>query len=537
MNRIASLIWLAFQIQYSLGSVQLAILHLQGESGSADICAVYNPYYAAIPTTVEKTEKLTVLFPKDETGCSDYTENAMEVSSFISTEGNCSHFQKLQKAYSAHAKQVILLSKTGNTDDLPKGTAQEHKQIHLSVGLIRNSTLSAIEKVIGAPLQAQLYHPHDPVFDPNLVVIWVIATFTVVVGAYWCGLVFERSEIEAEKLEKNGGIPNEDDEMGEFPITTIMIVVFIVLICTTLLLLYFFYKYLIYVVIGLFAIASVTGTFTCLSALMSLVNCGRCRIPENNLPLFNERFEIREIILLLLCVGLSAFWVVIRNESYAWILQDFLGVCFCISLIKTIRLPNLKISAILLIALLLYDIFFVFITPFFSARGKSVMVEVATGNGSKEQLPMVIRIPKIVKTALSICERPYSLLGFGDILLPGLFVAFNHNFDVLAKTKYKVYFLATSIGYGIGLGITFVALILMKEGQPALLYLAPSVLIACTFVGYIRGELKNLWRGRIDIPYPEHNEEGNIPAGESSAPNNEQQNLLSSDNTQQNYSN
>ena len=44
---------------------------------------------------------------------------------------------------------------------------------------------------------------------------------------------------------------------------------------------------------------------------------------------------------------------------------------------------------------------------------------VCTGHGSKEQLPMVIRVPKIIKTALSICERPYSLLGFGDILLPG----------------------------------------------------------------------------------------------------------------------
>ena len=56
-----------------------------------------------------------------------------------------------------------------------------------------------------------------------------------------------------------------------------------------------------------------------------------------------------------------------------------MGICFCITLIKMIKLPNLKISAILLVALLVYDVFFVFITPFFSARGKSVMVEVATG--------------------------------------------------------------------------------------------------------------------------------------------------------------
>ena len=64
--------------------------------------------------------------------------------------------------------------------------------------------------------------------------------------------------------------------------------------------------------------------------------------------------------------------------SYAWVLQDILGIAFCISLIRNIRLPNLKVCTILLVLLLIYDIFFVFITPLFSA-GKSVMVEVATG--------------------------------------------------------------------------------------------------------------------------------------------------------------
>ena len=53
------------------------------------------------------------------------------------------------------------------------------------------------------------------------------------------------------------------------------------------------------------------------------------------------------------------------------------------------------------------------------------------------------------------------------------------------------------LAYGLGLAATFVALILMKIGQPALLYLAPSVLIACVIVGAMRGELKALWRGRV----------------------------------------
>ena len=68
------------------------------------------------------------------------------------------------------------------------------------------------------------------------------------------------------------------------------------------------------------------------------------------------------------------------SYSYAWVLQDILGISFCISLIRNIRLPNLKVCTILLVLLLIYDIFFVFITPLFSA-GKSVMVEVATGKG------------------------------------------------------------------------------------------------------------------------------------------------------------
>ena len=40
------------------------------------------------------------------------------------------------------------------------------------------------------------------------------------------------------------------------------------------------------------------------------------------------------------------------------------------------HLPNMKISAILLISLLVYDIFFVFITPMLTEGGKSVMIQV-----------------------------------------------------------------------------------------------------------------------------------------------------------------
>ena len=67
------------------------------------------------------------------------------------------------------------------------------------------------------------------------------------------------------------------------------------------------------------------------------------------------------------------------------------------------------------------------------------------GNGSNEHLPMVIRVPKIIQSPTLLCERPYSLLGFGDILLPGtisvLYFIRAHSFCTYAKISEKLTFL------------------------------------------------------------------------------------------------
>lgn len=35
------------------------------------------------------------------------------------------------------------------------------------------------------------------------------------------------------------------------------------------------------------------------------------------------------------------------------------------------------------------------------------------------QLPMVLKVPRLNLSPLALCDRPFSLLGFGDILVPG----------------------------------------------------------------------------------------------------------------------
>lgn len=201
------------------------------------------------------------------------------------------------------------------------------------------------------------------------------------------------------------------------------------------------------------------------------------------------------MVLLTCCTSLTIAWFVLRKESYAWIMQDVLGIAFTVNMLNVIRLPSFKICTFLLVLLFFYDIFFVFITPLITKSGESIMVEVATGGSSQEQMPMVLKVPLLSLDPLSFCFPQYSLLGFGDILIPGLLVSYCYSFDI-GIGAHKIYFISIVIAYGSGLILTFVGLYLMSQAQPALLYLVPSMLIPATIISLCRKEFKYFWSGK-----------------------------------------
>merc|ERR1719507_528984 len=219
------------------------------------------------------------------------------------------------------------------------------------------------------------------------------------------------------------------------------------------------------------------------------------RLPRCNLYLCILQLELRQFLLLAASIATSATWFAFRKSDWSWILQDILGIMFSINMLKVLRLPSLRICTILLSALFFYDIFFVFITPLFMS-GKSVMVEVATGHSSDEQLSMVLRVPHLSTNPSRVCYmQTYSLLGFGDILVPGLLLSYAHSYDLLAGIKYKLYWVITVVAYILGLVATFISLFLMNSAQPALLYLVPFTLVPTLLVAWIRGDLAAMWEG------------------------------------------
>ncbi|KAK2168548.1 hypothetical protein LSH36_16g12011 [Paralvinella palmiformis] len=428
----------------------LAVLYGEdrGSSNNGESFCVYNPIHSPLPTSLEEAK----------------FHEVVNLSSFYMCNNS---------AVVYHLENKVAFVARGNCTFLEKAVVVQ------KYGAVAVVVVSSTESNLGKNVQVKLFSPNSPHIDWNMVVIWLLATGTVIIGGFWSGIEKHKQYMKKTKIARQRpqsaeeDISDEDADPETFDMNPTAIIVFVILMCVMLISLYFFYDYLVYMVIAMFTMAACTAMYFCVRPLWLLIPCfGDCRIPPNKLPVLRHRPEVRRIILFLVCTGIAVWWAVERNKSYAWVLQDILGVMFCVHMMKTIRLPSLMSCTVLLGLLFVYDIFFVFITPLFTKSGESVMVDVATGGGSKsgEMLPMVLKVPRINHSALTVCQLSYSLLGFGDILVPA---------------------------YGIGLVITFVALTMMNQGQPALLYLVPCTLLTTFMIGLCRREVHHLWSGKL----------------------------------------
>uniref|UniRef100_M4DLM1 Uncharacterized protein n=1 Tax=Brassica campestris TaxID=3711 RepID=M4DLM1_BRACM len=105
------------------------------------------------------------------------------------------------------------------------------------------------------------------------------------------------------------------------------------------------------------------------------------------------------------------------------------------------------------VGLFFYDIFWVFFTP--------VMVSVAKSFDA----PIKLLFP--TGDAL----RPYSMLGLGDIVIPGIFVALALRFDVSKRSQPK-YFTSAFVGYVVGVVLTIVVMSWFQAAQVSFSYVS-----------------------------------------------------------------
>jgi minor histocompatibility antigen H13 len=198
--------------------------------------------------------------------------------------------------------------------------------------------------------------------------------------------------------------------------------------------------------------------------------------------------------------GLSVITCYFYFQSKPWYLNNVLGISFCLQGIERFSLGTYKIGAILLIGLFFYDIFWVF--------GTEVMVSVA----KSLEGPIKILFPRSLIRNAETGLLDLSLLGLGDIVIPGFFLALMLRFDAhranvpvhyidCHASFAKPYFHATLIAYVLGLGMTMFIMLTFNAAQPALLYLVPACLGSSFGLALWRGEVKEL------LEYSEEEEE------------------------------
>ncbi|KAH0543192.1 hypothetical protein FGG08_002453 [Glutinoglossum americanum] len=230
--------------------------------------------------------------------------------------------------------------------------------------------------------------------------------------------------------------------------------------------------------------------------------------------------------------------------SKSWWLTNLMGFGFSYGALQLISPTTFWTGSLVLMALFLYDVYFVFFTPLMVTVAKSL------------DIPIKLLFPRPADGDL---EPSLAMLGLGDIVLPGMMIGLALRYDLylfylrkqvkktslpeedtatlnsdedgaiatsieIVKPKYfsayggwgerfwtrshlnhtaskhaeggrfpKIYFYSSVVGYVIGMLTTLGVMHFADHAQPALLYLVPGVLGALWGTALVRGEVGLMW--------------------------------------------
>jgi len=369
-----------------------------------------------------------------------------------------------------------------------------------SVGLQLRQLLEAGGAAGGGPLVTLALLPPSRALDPAALLLWLLAVGTLAGGSLWAGAdhaAARRAEAAAAAASLPGA-PPPPAAGGQPEVLDVSVrsaAAFIALASAMLLLAFFFLsRVFVHLLVGLFALASIPAAAAALLPALERAVAPRHRHRTLALPLLGDTPALG-VAATAAATAAAITWAACRRAGWAWALQDALGVCLMLSILRTLRLPSLRVATVLLGLALCYDVFFVFLQPALFGGGRSVMVTVATGGGGGEALPMLLRVPRLAQA----WRGGYSMLGYGDVVLPGLLAAYARRVDLDAAAGaggwLAGYFGPVVVAYGAGLALTFLALARSwfgDQGQPALLYLVPATLGTALALAWRRGQLRAL---------------------------------------------
>jgi len=202
--------------------------------------------------------------------------------------------------------------------------------------------------------------------------------------------------------------------------------------------------------------------------------------------------EVKILNLMTLIMGSSIAYLWWSWDQY-WFCNNLIGISLSIQAISFLNPGSYYTAAVLLTLLFFYDIFWVF--------GTDVMVTVA--KDLKAPIKLIFPRPAVL-------EKP-NMLGLGDIVLPGIYIALLLRYDVQRTFKninfkniqskalanlppLRIWtFWVSLICYFSALTACLVCMWYFNAAQPALLYICPALIFPVMLFAFIRGDFKTLW--------------------------------------------
>jgi minor histocompatibility antigen H13 len=303
----------------------------------------------------------------------------------------------------------------------------------------------------------------------------------------------EKTEEDEEESEEEDIERFSLDDAKQFPFVG----------SAALLSLFLVYKYcdkkylnlLINIYFSIIGVGSLTQMFSYFTELIlgkKIKNEFKLRLTQKKEEILKLSFSKIHIALAVLAIAVTVTYSLTKN----WILSNLIGLAFSITTIPLLKLDSFKTGILLLSALFFYDIFWVFFTP--------VMVTVAKNFDAPIKMLFPRNIFAWIKNGILTTKGvEFSMLGLGDIAIPGVYVALCARFDHYHAVKKNggkpikkfpmPYFTSCFVSYILGLVTTMGVMHFFKHAQPALLYLSPACIISSLICAAVRGEIKELF--------------------------------------------
>eukprot|EP00741_Cyanophora_paradoxa_P008205 tig00000025_g7940.t1 len=316
--------------------------------------------------------------------------------------------------------------------------------------------------------------------DPGSIALFILAVFTEFACTYEAR---PSSRPGAPKL----GLPPH----ATADVRAVHAVVFVVAGSIGLLMLFYFLDAMTVLFTVVFFVAGTASVVVC--AYPPLCRAVPRLAKEVDVPCFGPA-PLACVAILPFALATTSVYMLLRGGPGGWILNDLLAVTLSVQFCALLRVPSLRVAAAFLVCIFFYDLFWVFFSA--DVFGGNVMV-----NAAKLELPVKLVVPLFREPAGS-----YTMLGLGDIVLPGLLLSLCLRFDrqgapagaAASKppgSSPRRYYACGLAGYVAGLAVCYAVLLHSDAPQPAMIYLVPGTLGPVAALAAVRGELGEMWAG------------------------------------------